>query len=208
MTKTGPKTLREALCHDIMDVSGWDIKYIKRSLKNTPATVGHWGVSKEASLEYDSAARKILTGIISMAMRYYKICRTEWLPPMSDPVVLNNGMELDEEKRLGFIWSQAFELEALHRMRTQRRLLIPEEDVESAVNNRRTRMVFTMYVDAFMASWHSSNGMRMIYQLGAVSKKFKQFFEDTREDDKYGWLLMLETPTDTTIDFITMLKNK
>ena len=64
-----------------------------------------------------------------------------------------------------------------------------------------------MYVDAFMASWHGSEGFRMIYQLPTVSKKFKQFFENTEEDDKYGWLLMLETPTNTTIDFITMLKN-
>ena len=208
MTKTGPKSLREALCHDVMDVSVWDVLYIRKSLKNPPATAGHWGLDKMVKLDYDSAARKILTAIISTFMRYYKIFRTEWVPEVPLLTHRAHGLELTEEQRLGFIWSQAFELEALHRMRTQRRLLIPEEDVESAVNNRRTRMIFTMYVDAFMASWHGSKGFRMIYQLSAVSKKFKQFFEDTREDDKYGWLLMLETPTDTTIDFITMLKNK
>ena len=54
MTKTGPKSLREALCHDVMDVSVWDVVYIKKSLKNTPATAGHWGLDKMAKLDYDS----------------------------------------------------------------------------------------------------------------------------------------------------------
>ena len=205
--QSAPKSLREALCHDVMDVSVWDVVYIKKSLKNTPATAGHWGLDKMAKLDYDSDSRRILTAIISTLMRYYKIFRTEWVPEVPLLTQRSHGLELTEEQRLGFIWSQAFEMESLRRMRANRRILIPEEDVESAVNNRRTRMIFTMYVDAFMASWHGSEGFRMIYQLPTVSKKFKQFFENTEEDDKYGWLLMLETPTNTTIDFITMLKN-
>ena len=220
-----PSTLREALLHDVM--MKYDPSNIKRGLEKPPKCIKNWGVKqKEPSwvgnccmiqkLYLDKDAINVLQHIIHTLITYYVSGRINWIPPVRD--LQDDKPELLFVDEYGWCKNSSSEGGRLlnifgGRMKTAlwkhfRSMKKYSEDVASddviheKIQERRRRLVINIYVDSFMTSWNLDN-LKMIYYLSAVNKEIRQLLES---ESDISWLVMFEDPTNTTIQFINILK--
>ena len=213
-----PKTLREALLHDLMVVC--DPENIKRGLKKPPKCIKNWGIEERwvgncsVPFKLPKEAINILHCIIHALIVRYNNGTIDWTPTVRDsqddkPELLfvdeygwcKNSSS--EGGRLLQIFSERMTKMFWKRIRTDYPKKLSDDVVHEKVKERKRRLVINLYVDSFMMTWHADN-LRKILLLRRTNKEIKNLLDS---EDDMSWVVMFEEPTNTTILLTKMLQS-